>query len=112
MPPPRLVLEAFKLLWGRWVKVEATEKVASAPGWYVTVAPAALEPPVLPAEGLGLIAAHARGSGWEGSTGWGWGGEVSSSLPLPGGSWAEADAVLLSLRLPGGWGKGPDTLHL
>ena len=53
MPPPRLVLEAFKLLCGSWVEVEAREKVAAAPGWYATVGPAALQPPVLPQRGLG-----------------------------------------------------------
>lgn len=47
MPPSRLVLEAFKLLWGRCVEVEAKENVASLPGWYVMGEPATLQPPVL-----------------------------------------------------------------
>ena len=50
MPPSRLVLEDFKLLWGR--RVEAKEKVACAPGWSV-VAPATPQPVLLPQRGLG-----------------------------------------------------------
>ena len=51
MPPSRLVLEAFKLLWGR--RVEAKEKVACAPGWSKVVAPATPQPVLLLQRGLG-----------------------------------------------------------
>lgn len=83
MPPSRLALEAFKLLVGRRVEVEA-KKVACAPGWSMVVAPATLQPVLFPQRGLGSSVPMLGGQVRSASLRFGGSGSELSPTPFQG----------------------------